>query len=813
MPNKARDYLIPTQRLRWRCDPEELGFRTTKDIDSSDALFGQDRAMEAIQLASEIRHSDFNLFVLGPVGTSRRFAVQELLAKQAANMPVPDDWVYVNNFDTPDKPNALRLPAGMAQKLRSEVEELVDDLAIDIPALFESEDYQAARRAIDEEFGQRQETAMAELAEKAKDQEVALLRTPMGFMLAATKDGEVLKNEDFENLPEDQQQKIETRIATLQEELSGVMRNAPRLDRERRRRIEQFSADQTGQLVRDRVGDSKKKFKGVQALQDHFDALCENMIANAEMFLAFAGDAEERPLSGKLEKAHRDPWFHSYMVNVMVSRPREAQNGAPVITEDLPNLDRLTGRTEHESRMGTLVTDFTMIKPGALHRANGGFLVIDARRLLSEQMAWTALKQCLQTQVITITSMSERLSLMSTTSLEPEPIPVQTRVVLIGDKLLYALLVTLDPDFGELFKIEAEFEDDIDLTPDTRSQFARLIAATAKRDELRPLDAGAVAGLLDEAIRQADDRTKFSLKIGKLRDILREADHYAGQREQDFVDAEDVRKAISEKEHRAARVRDRMRETIARGTVQIDTAGQAVGQVNGLSVVGLGGFSFGRPVRISARTRLGGGKLVDIEREVELGGPLHSKGVLILANYLASTYALDQPFSLHASLVFEQSYGNIDGDSASAAELFALLSSLADVPIRQGLAVTGSVSQTGRIQAIGAVNDKVEGFFETCVDQGLSGDQGVLIPSSNVDHLLLRDDIFEAVKDGKFHVYAIETVDQGIGILTGRPSGERGKDGFFPPGTINFLVESKLAGFAARRVELASQRGSSGDPK
>ena len=813
MTQLARDKQIPFERLVWRSDPEKLNIKSIKGIGGSGSLLGQDRAVEAIRLAAEIRHYDFNLFVLGPTGTRRRFAVQELLKDRAASMPVPDDWVYVNNFEAPHKPKALRLPAGTAQKLKAEIDDLVDDLAIDIPALFESDEYQSTCRAIDEEFTQRQEAEMAAFTERVNEQQIALIRTPMGFMLAASRDGEVVKNEDFAKLPEEEQEEIQDKIAKFQQELTEILRNVPKIDRERLHRIEQVNAELTDKIVSARVEETKSKFRGVDLLQEFLSDLCQDMIANAEMFLVYDSNTSDGPFPEKLRKAHRDPWFHPYMVNVIVAHSRDTETGAPIEVENLPTLDRMTGRIEHASKMGALITDFTMIKPGALHRANGGFLVLDARRILAEPMAWPSLKQCLRSRTITITSMAERLSLLSTISLEPEPIPLETRVVLIGDRLLYSLLITLDPEFGELFKLEAEFEGDITVTQETQEQFSQLVGVIAKNNDLLKLDAGGVARTLDEAVRLANDRSKISLHLETIKDLLCEADHYARSEKRKRITAADVGKAVSEKERRASRIKDRMREAVARGTIMIDTAGSEVGQVNGLSVIALGPYSFGRPSRITARTRLGGGGLVDIEREVELGGPIHSKGVLILAGYLCATYALDVPFSLHASLVFEQSYGNIDGDSASAAELFALLSSLSDVPIRQSLAITGSVSQTGRIQAIGGVTEKVEGFYDTCIDQGLTGDQGVLIPAANLDHLLLRDDILESVRKGEFRICAIETVDEGIEILTGLPAGSRRANGTFPPNTINARVEATLLEYAEKIKAMSRQPGTKGEGK
>ncbi len=795
---------VDVETLRPACDPASLGFATTSELEPLEGLIGQDRAMEAIRLAAGMRASDFNLFVQGPPGTGRRDSVDGFLAKHATGLPEPDDWAYVNNFDAPHRPRALRLPPGVARKLKGEMEDVVDDLAIDIASLFESDDYQAANRAINEEFGEQQEHAMSDFAEKAKSENVALMRTPMGIMLAAIKDGEVVKSDRFDTLPEAEQKEIEEKINRLQKELSDILRNAPKLDRERRRRIEALNAEMVGEVVSSRLREARDAFAGIDAVQDYLATVEEDMTGNAEMFLVVMQQQQpDSPFPESVHKAHSNPMFQRYMVNVMVTREDDEPRGAPLETEDLPTLDRLTGRIEHAQQMGALVTNFMMIKPGALHRANGGYLVLDARRVLSEPMVWPALKQCLQSESITITSMGERLSLVSTTSLEPDAIPMNLRVVLIGDRLLYALLITLDPDFAELFKLQADFEESIDRSAESQALFARVIGARAAKDGLRPVSAGGVARLLDEAVRLAEDASKLSLHLGALGDLLREADYYADQNRRDHIEAEDVERAVRQADRRASRIKDRMREMVHRKTILIDTEGEAVGQVNGLSVISLGAYRFGRPSRITARTRMGSGKLIDIEREVELGGPLHSKGVLILGGYLSSTYALDVPFSLQASLVFEQSYGGVDGDSASAAELFALISSLSGLPLTQGFGVTGSVNQNGEIQAIGGVNEKIEGFFETCLDQGLTGHQGVMIPAANVEHLMLREDVVDAVREGQFRVIAIRTIDEGLAVLTGRDPGRRGDDGAYPAESVNGLAEARLRSFAEQRLKFA----------
>ena len=794
---------LPTDKLRQRCDPSTLPFKSTRELTEQSELVGQRRALDAIRLSAQISHRDFNLFVLGPNGTGRHTAIMKLLRDEAENRETPQDWVYVNNFEAAHKPKALCLPPGTALRLKQTMQHLIDDLGNEIPALFDSEEYQVQYRAFEQELGEAQEEAMADFSDRAQAENVALLRTPMGFMLTAIRDGKLVNNEEYQKLDEDEQAEIDEKIERLQEDLAAVMRQAPKLAKEHRKHVEDLNAQMVERAVSARVAEVETDLQNIEAVAEYLENVRQDMISNAELFLRAAAEKGDGPFPEAIQKFHRDPMFDRYVVNVLVPQESETRTGAPVVTEDLPTLDRVTGRIEHVSHMGSLVTNFTMIQPGALHRANGGYLVLDARRLLSEPYAWDALKRCLKNRAITITSMAERLSLVSTTSLEPDPIPLNLRVVLVGDRKLYALLVMLDPEFSELFKLQADFEDVVDRTGDNEVLFARLVGAFALREGSRPMTAKGVARLLDEAVRLAEDSQKLSLRLGALSDFMREADHYARGRDSEHIDDSDIERAIAEKDRRASRVKDRMQEAIARETVLINTDGQQVGQINGLSVIGLGDFRFGRPSRITARVRMGAGKLVDIEREVDLGGPLHSKGVMILSGYLTSTYALDVPFSLHASLVFEQSYSEIDGDSASSAELYALLSALAELPIRQGLAVTGSVNQTGEIQAIGGVNEKIEGFFDICAERGLTGDQGVLIPRSNVGHLMLRPDVVAAAEAGKFRVIPVETIDQGIAILTGADAGQRGGDGAFPKGTVNAMVEARLRGFAETRKAFA----------
>lgn len=797
---------LPVEQLRQRCDPAVLRDGASAAVPEADGgLVGQERGLRALRLSVEIPHDDFNLFVLGPQGTGRHTAVEKILRAHAATRKTPSDWAYVNNFDTPHRPLALELPVGKAEQLKREMESLVDDLAKDIPALFESDEYQTQRRAIDEEFSERHEQAMADFAERARAESISLIRAPMGFMVAATRNGEVLKTEDFNKLPKDEQAIIEEKVGRFQEELAGILREAPKIERQHRERVEALNAEMAERVVSSRIAETEAAAGDTDGIRRFLARVRADMIENPEFFLQAAKLQEDGPFPEATGKSHLAPIFRRYMVNVIVSHSSSGQASAPVVVEDLPTLDKLAGRIEHISQMGSLVTDFTLIRPGALHRANGGYLLLDAGRILAEPYAWDALKRSLKKRSITITSLAERLSLFSTTSLEPEPIPLEVRVVLVGDRFLHSLLVMLDPEFSELFKVQADFEEVVDRSDETLVAMAALLRGFAEKQALLPLSDVGAARLLDEATRLADDSRKLTLRLSALTDILREADHYARVEGHSETGAAEIERAVAERDHRASRIRDRIQEAISRRTILIDTEGEKIGQINGLSVLETGGYRFGRPSRITARARMGSGKLIDIEREVELGGALHSKGVMILAGYLTATYALDVPFSLHASLVFEQSYGGVDGDSASCAELVALLSALSGQPIRQDLAITGSVNQLGEVQAIGGVNEKIEGFFDVCAERGLTGNQGVIIPAANVEHLMLRDRVIEAVADGRFAILPISSVDEAVELLTGVPAGTRTESGNYPDGSVNAAVETRLRGFAEARKAFASR--------
>jgi lon-related putative ATP-dependent protease len=810
----ARAQALEPSELRRAVDPASLGFKTTEELHPIAGLIGQDRALKAIQFGANIKSHDFNIFVLGPPASGKSTAVKAHLVPKAAEGTTPADWVYVNNFDNPNRPKALQLPSGRGRTLAKGMVAALDELRSVLPALFEGEDYQVRRRAIDEQFRSGQDEAFEALNAKAQSQNIAVLRTPTGFTMAPMHEGKVVKPEVFNALPEAMRKDVEHKIENLQKELEAILERMPKADKKRRAHLSELNEEVAQNAIREALDDLLSAYADVPQALDYLNALGRDLVRNVALFL-LSRDEENAIVRQPVDIA-RDARFRRYLVNVMESNGDGAPSGAPVVEEINPTHGNIVGRVEHIAQMGTLVTDFLLIKPGALHRANGGYLLVDARKLLLSPFAWEALKRAIKGREIRIESPSEAagFNLISTQSLDPEPIPLDVRVVLFGDRELYYLLAAYDPDFTRLFKVQADFDDTIARSSENDHSYARLIASIVKEHDLKPIDAAGVARVIDEGARLADDREKLSIEIGRIADIVREADYWSGQAKRKITGRQDVVRAIDEQIQRSDRLRDRAQETIQRGIVLVDTEGEKIGQINGLSVLQLGSFSFGRPSRITARVRVGAGRVVDIEREVKLGGPLHSKGVMILWGFLAGRYALDVPLAMAATLVFEQSYGGVDGDSASAAELLALLSALSELPIRQSLAMTGSVNQRGEMQAIGGVNEKIEGFFDVCRARGLNEQQGVLIPKANVQHLMLREDVVEAVRHGQFAVYAVSTVDEGIEILTGVKAGERGAEGRFAAGTVNRLVEDKLKafaessrGFAKGAGELANGRG------
>jgi len=797
--------LTPPQ-LCHACDPAQFGFQTTSELQDLTELMGQVRATDAVRFGVGIRHSGYNIFVLGPSGMGKRTMVAQLLAKKAGAEAELADWCYLNNFTEPHKPQAIKLPSGKGAELQHEMQQTVDYLRTAIPALFEGEEYRAKAEAIQDEFNKRQEHAFKELGDDALSQQIALLRTPSGFVLAPTRNQEVLAPDEYAKLPEAEKQTIATVIAGLQERLEKILNLIPQWWKERSEHLKLLNRETTMTIVKHAIDELRTRFADLPVIQTYLDVVQQDMVENAD---DFRKQEETATISG-LKVVARES-FHRYQVNVLVTNGK--QPGAPIVSEDNPTYSNLVGRVEHIAQLGALVTDFTLIKPGALHRANGGYLLLDVRKVLMQPFAWEGLKRALQSHEIRIESLGQMYSLVSTVSLEPEPIPLDVKIVLFGDRLFYYLLQQYDPDFDELFKVAADFEDRIERNADTQLLYARMVATLVAKEKLLPFDRSAVARVIDHGARLVGDSQRLSTHVRSVADLLQEAHYWAHEAGVEVVAASHVQQAIDQQIRRQDRVRGQLQEAILRGTLLIDTQGAVTGQINALSVIQLGDFPFAQPTRITATCRLGDGEMVNIEREVKLSGALHSKGVLILSAFLATRYAKNQPLALSASLVFEQSYGQIDGDSASLAELCALLSNLGNVPIKQSLAVTGSVNQLGQVQAIGAVNEKIEGFFDICQARGLTGEQGVLIPATNMDHLMLRRNVVEAVEAGQFHVYAVSHVDQAMALLTGVSAGVVNPRGGYPAHSVNGKVAARVAELVKLRKSFAHRAAARARPK
>ena len=795
--------LAPAALYR-RADPAALPAQTTDELPDSTDFVGQDRAIKAIEFGIGMSRHGYNLFALGTSGSGRHALVQRYVEQQAAKEPPPSDWCYVNNFEQPYRPLVLRLPAGMGKALQKDVERLVEELRNALSSAFENEEYQTRRQALEMELQEQQQKGLNELQEQARERGLTLLRTPGGLVFAPYKDGNVLAPEQFQQLPQEEQDRLKAEVDVLQERLQKLLIQAPRLERELRSRMRTLNEEVAGFVLNELMDDFYQKYADQEAVVAFLRALQKDVSDNLPNFVGGEEKPTEEQQMPTLPNGNTaSPVRRRYTVNLLVDASE--LTGAPVIYESNPSYLNLVGRVEQMATMGALITDFTLIKPGVLHRANGGYLIVDALKVLNSPYAWEGLKRALQFGEIRIESPVQMMSLTTTVSLEPEPIPLDIKVVLIGDRQTYYLLSQYDPDFNELFKVAADFGDELVRTPETERLYATMIATVARREKLRPFDRSAVARVIEHSARLVSDAERLSMRIQVIVDLMEEADYWAQQASATIVSADHVQQALDAQVYRTDRIRERMQEEILRQTILVDTEGEKVGQINGLSVVQMGTYMYGQASRITATIHMGQGDVVNIEREVEMSGPIHSKGVLILASLLRARYATERPLALSASLVFEQSYGGVDGDSASSTELYALLSAIANVPINQALAVTGSVNQHGQVQAIGGVNEKIEGFFDLCNARGLTGEQGVLIPVANVKHLMLRQDIFEAAAAGQFRIYPVTTVDEGIELLTGMPAGERNTKGKYPKGTVNFLVEQRLQAMAERRADLDEQ--------
>lgn len=767
-----------------RCDPSIFPFETTASLPGTVTIIGQERAVDSIAFGIEIEAAGFNIYALGASGTGRTTTIRTLLERAAALRPVPNDWIYVNNFLDDKRPRAIALPPGMAVPFAREMQEMVADLLREMPRAFEGEEYEKQREAIVRQAQEMRAQALARLEETVKRHGFTLVQTAQGIGFAPVINGQVINADAFGQLDRQTRQQIEERQKLLHGEVGTAMRVVRDLDREAKRRLTEFDREVADQVARRVLEEIHTAYGHLPEITEYLDEVRADVVDSVATIVAHRDGDPEQARAARMEMLKR------YGVNVLVDHGQ--QQGAPVIFETNPTYGNLVGRIEHRAEMGALVTDFTMIRAGALHRANGGYLVIEMDGLSAHPMAWEGLKRSLKNRMIRTEELGAQGQIASTVTLEPEPIPLDVKVVLIGDAPTYYMLQRYEPDFGKLFKVQADFGADFPRTTETALCYAQFIAARCHQEGLLPFDREAVAGVVEFGSRLAGHQKRLSTHFGEIADLVREASFWAKRSGRDHVSAADVARAEGERIRRANRVEEEIQELLDEGVLRVDVTGEAVGQVNGLAVLSVGNYAFGRPSRITVRTYTGRQGVVSLDREAKLSGRIYDKGLLTLDGYLGGKYATDRPLSLSATISFEQLYEEVEGDSASCTELCALLSSLSGLPLRQGLAVTGSVDQQGNVQPVGGVNEKIEGFFETCRSRGLTGDQGVVLPAQNVVNLMLRAPVRQAVADGQFHVYPVRTVDETIELLTGWPAGVPGDDGSYPPDTVHGRVAARL---------------------
>lgn len=802
---------LNSNQLYRKCDPSKFDFNTTADLEERLSALGQDRAISAVELGIHIKSRGYNLFCLGPEGTGKTSLVKRILEKEAKKRKTPNDWAYVYNFDEPYKPIAISFPAGKACDFAADVDELIAELSTTLPALVESDEYKAALGIIKQKYKTKKDEYISILQKKARGKRVSLLHMQMGLVVAPMKDGEVLSPDAFEQLPDEEKQLIMNDLNAMQEEIENATQDLPHWEERQKAEIDSLRLKLVKTAVKNPIDELYKKYKGQIQAGKFLKSIKQHILDNVDEFVPEDKDknvtlngAEDDPLQALLSKMKQpeDDKFDKLKVNVIVKNTPDS--GAPIITLDHPTQGNLVGKVERIQQYGALLTDFTLIKAGALHKANGGFLLLDARKVLEQPFAWDSLKRAIASKCIKIEAPSEETS-FTTISLDPDPIPLDVKVVLTGDIEIYEFLCNRDPDFRDFFKVEADFGVIMDRNNENEIEYAKLIGSLSKKKRLRSLNRQAVARVIEYASRLADDAGKLTAHISSIGDLLREADYWARKSNSKQIGKTHIEQAIEAQIYRSDRVKKSMLEEIDKGTILMDVRGERVGQINGLVVYDFSNFSFGKPARITTQVRMGKGDFVDIEREIALSGPIHTKGVLILKSLIANRFAKHAPLSLSASIVFEQSYGGVDGDSASSTEYYCMISAITGVPIKQSIAVTGSINQFGEIQPIGGVNEKIEGFFDVCLRGGLTGKQGVIIPRTNVDNLMLRADILQAVDDGKFAIYAVDTVDDGIEILTGIKAGKPNAKGEYPKGTINYKVQQSLQEFYADYVRYARE--------
>ncbi len=792
---------LRVEELRQACEPSTFAFKTTEDFCFDREPIHQDRAIEALDFGLNISSEGYNIFVSGYPGTGRNTQVNKLVNKIASRNETPDDWLYLHNFSHEDEPQAVSLPAGKGIMFKKDMDELIDELKSAIPKAFESEDYEQRRQDLLKEYKTKRDRILQDVEEKAEEEGFVLKQTATGAILVPRKGKKPMTNEEYDQLDDEDKEKIEKKKGELHIEIEKVLSEVRVLEKQAKTKISELEKDVALFSVKHIIDELRYKYRESKDIIAHLNHVQEDIIGNLHIFKEDHSVTPQQALLGmKMKGPEKDP-FLKYRANLLVDHKNS--HGAPVVREANPTYYNLIGRIEYTSHMGAMSTDFTMIAPGALHKANGGYLILQATDVLKSFMAWDTIKRVIRNHEIKVEDINEQFRLVTTTSLKPKPIALDLKIILIGPPIVYQLLYRYDEDFRKLFKVRCDFDVEVDRDAEMVEKYAAFIKVRCEEENLRHFQREAVAKVVEYGSRLSADQEKLSARFMDIADILREADYWACKENAEYVSAEHFEKALQEKLHRSSMIEEKVLELIKNNTLLIDVKGEVVGQVNGLAVTDIGGYMFGKPSRISARTYMGKKGLVDIERQVKMGGKIHSKGFMILSGYLGEKFAQKVPLSLSASICFEQSYGGVDGDSASSTEAYCLLSALSGVGIKQSIAVTGSMNQHGQIQPVGGINEKIEGFYHTCKMKGdLRKEQGVIIPKSNVRNLMLKEEVVKAVKKGVFNIWAVSTIDEGIEILTGKKAGKRSASGSFPKGTINRLVEDKLKKYTKNQAKL-----------
>ena len=780
--------------LKVTCDPKVLNFNTTDELEPISTGIGQERGIKALEFGLNVDINGYNVYVEGPYGVGKTAYVKNYLSVISKKKKVPNDWCYLYNFDNPNEPVAVSLPAGQGKEFRDNMNSFINEIKIDIKNTFNNEDFEKERNLIKQEYETKRNLLMEKLNKKSAEYGFTVKSAQNGIYMMPILNGKTIAEEEFNKLDEAIKKEYEDKSTIVQQHIMAAISEIKSIERESENKVQEWQSNVALLTINTHINLIKEKYKRNKKINHFLDSIKKDILKNINLFTA-----DEKALEGKLQgpqAAHPEiikPWLN-YRVNLFIDNSN--LEGAPVVADTNYSYHNIFGKLEYENYYGALKTDYTMLKPGLLHIANGGYLVFQANDLLTNPMCYDALKKVLRSKSLGIENAADPRSSMVMISLKPEPIPLDLKVILIGDENIYQTLLAMDPDFRKLFKIKVEFADEAPLNKENMIKLSRFVKGYCDHEGLPALDNKAMAKLIEYASKLADNQGKLATRFTDLSLIVGEASTWAKMAKSKIITEEFITKALAEKVDRVKKYDDKYMEMIKDNTLLISTSGSEVGQINGLTIMNVGDYTFGKPVKITANTYTGKNGIINIEREVELSGSSHSKGILILSGYLGEMFAQDMPLSLTASICFEQLYSGVDGDSASSTELYALLSSLADIPINQSFAVTGSVNQKGEIQPIGGVNDKIEGFFQVCKMRGLDGSHSVIIPKQNIRNLNLSDEVIEAVKEGLFHIYAISTIDEGIELLTGVPAGSKDENGNFPAGTINYLVYNKLKKYA-----------------